>query len=525
MLVWDPADPGAGPVELGRHDGGVTAVAVLPDGRVVTGGGDRVLVWDPTRPGVGPVEFGRHAGGVGAVAVLPDGRVATGGGDRVLVWDPTRPGVGPVEFGRHEGGVGAVAALADGRVVTSDYDGRVLVWDPAGPGPARSSSAATTPRCGRWRCCRTGEWSPPAASAIGGCWCGTRQTPGPARSSSAATTPRCGRWRCCRTGGWSPPAASAIGGCWCGTRQTPGAGPVELGRHAGGVTAVAALPDGRVVTGSGDDRRVLVWDPADPGAGPVNLGRHAGGVTAVAALPDGRVATGGGGRVLVWDPTRPPRPRLPRWLGVGGGGAAGRAGGHRRRRLGAGVGPAGPGARPVELGRHAGVRAVAALPDGRVATGNGDDRRVLVWDQAGPRPAGCWCGTRQTPGPTRSSSAATTAGCTRWRHCRTGGWPPAATTIGCDSGMCKAAHPAACSHALRTCSLPPSPPRELASSSVTHGAEFHAGKYVQRYRTRLEPRVSRKVFRAGHEVFLRPRIAMSSAGSCFILRMVAAIFV
>ena len=298
VLVWDPADPGAGPVELGRHDGGVTAVAVLPDGRVVTGGGDRVLVWDPTRPGVGPVEFGRHAGGVGAVAVLPDGRVVTGGGDRVLVWDPTRPGVGPVEFGRHEGGVGAVAALADGRVVTSDYDGRVLVWDPADPAAARC--------------------------------------------------------------------------------------PVELGRHAGGVTAVAALPDGRVVTGSGDDRRVLVWDPADPGAGPVNLGRHAGGVTAVAALPDGRVATGGGGRVLVWDPTRPRRPRLPRWLGVGGGGAAGRAGGHRRRRLGAGVGPAGPGARPVELGRHAGVRAVAALPDGRVATGNGDDRRVLVWDQAGP---------------------------------------------------------------------------------------------------------------------------------------------
>jgi hypothetical protein len=42
VLVWDPAEPGTGPVKLGRHGGGVTAVAVLPDGRVVTGGYDRV---------------------------------------------------------------------------------------------------------------------------------------------------------------------------------------------------------------------------------------------------------------------------------------------------------------------------------------------------------------------------------------------------------------------------------------------------------------------------------------------------
>jgi hypothetical protein len=72
----------------------VWAGAVLPDGRVVTGGGfaggGRVLVWDPAEPASGPVELGRHEGGVVAVAVLPDGRVVTGGGDRVLVWDVHR---------------------------------------------------------------------------------------------------------------------------------------------------------------------------------------------------------------------------------------------------------------------------------------------------------------------------------------------------------------------------------------------------------------------------------------------------
>jgi WD40 repeat protein len=42
-----PATPGTDPVELGRYDKWVAAVAVLPDGRVVSGGEDRrVLVWD-----------------------------------------------------------------------------------------------------------------------------------------------------------------------------------------------------------------------------------------------------------------------------------------------------------------------------------------------------------------------------------------------------------------------------------------------------------------------------------------------
>ena len=234
--------------------------------------------------------------------------------------------------------------------------------------------------------------------------------------------------------------STTTGGCWCGTRPSPGVGPVELGRDEVGVRAVAVLPDGRVVTGGDDDR---------PGAG---------------------VGPGRAGR-------RPGRARPPRGRGGDGGGAAGRAGGHRRPRRG----------------------------------------RVLVWDPA-------------EPGTARSSSAATRTGWGRWRCCRTGGWSPAATaaggcwcgtrpsrgrpgrarpprgrggggggaagragghrrptTTGCGCGMCRAAHPALCSHAPRMCSLLPSPHLELASSSVTQRAEFHAGRYAQRHRTRLEP--------------------------------------
>ena len=130
VLMWDPADPGAGPAELGREHGRVRAVAVLPDGRVITGGDRRVLMWDPADPGAGPADLGREHGRVRAVAVLPDGRVITGGDRRVLMWDPADSGAGPAELGWHGGTVRAAAILAGGRVVTGGADRRVLVWDP-----------------------------------------------------------------------------------------------------------------------------------------------------------------------------------------------------------------------------------------------------------------------------------------------------------------------------------------------------------------------------------------------------------
>jgi hypothetical protein len=57
---------------------------------VVTGGFDgRLLAWDPATPG-DPVEMGRHGGPVRAVAVLPDGRMVSASGQYVLVWDTKR---------------------------------------------------------------------------------------------------------------------------------------------------------------------------------------------------------------------------------------------------------------------------------------------------------------------------------------------------------------------------------------------------------------------------------------------------
>src|SRR6266851_2926162 len=221
VLLWDAAQPGTGPAELGRHEGYVMSVAVLADRRVVTSGQDgdegRVLMWNPDRPGRRPVELGRREGWVGSVAVLPDGRVVGGGEEgRVLVWDPAHPGKDPAELGSCEATLRTVAVLADGRVFTGggDFDdGSMLIWDPADPAE----------------------------------------------------------------------------------------GPVVLPRGQDVVRAAAALPDGRVVTGD-ESGQVLLWDPTEPDANPSELGRHEGVVHAVAALSSGLVISGGADRrVLVWD--------------------------------------------------------------------------------------------------------------------------------------------------------------------------------------------------------------------------------
>ena len=377
------AGAGMGPGGPGRWPGRArpprgspsVAVAVLPDGRVVSGGGrradagvgprgpgrrpgrarqprgrgvrrwrccrtggwspyaartGRVLVWDPAEPGGCPVELGRHDDSVscgGGAAGRAGGQRRDDG--RVLMWDPAEPGAAPVELGRHEDGVEAVAVLPDGRVVTGAADdGRVLVWDPGGPG-------------------RPGRARPP-------------------RRRGAS------RWRCCRTGGWS-------------RAKRPGTGP------------------------GGGGGRVLVWDPAEPGARPGRarppLGRGPGGGGAAGRAGGQRRLRRAGTGVGPGGARAPVRSSSAATTRVScGGGAAGRAGGQRRYDFaaqGAGVGPGGgPGAGPVELGR----RGAGWIGGGGAAGRAGGHRRQAARD------GGCWCGTRRSRAPARSSSAATTAG-------------------------------------------------------------------------------------------------------------------
>ena len=55
---------------------------------------------------------------------------------------------------------------------------------------------------------------------------------------------------------------------------------------------MAALPDGRLASGGDRDGTIKLW-PKDGLGEPVTL-KHSGGVSALAALPDGRFANSGG---------------------------------------------------------------------------------------------------------------------------------------------------------------------------------------------------------------------------------------
>jgi hypothetical protein len=93
------------------------------------------------------------------VAVLADGRVVSGGADkRLVLWEPAASDVQPNEGGRYDrAAVAAVAALPGGRVVSGGCDGRVLLWEASEPGSQPVELGRhDTPL--RWRCCRTGGW-------------------------------------------------------------------------------------------------------------------------------------------------------------------------------------------------------------------------------------------------------------------------------------------------------------------------------------------------------------------------------
>ena len=101
------------------HDNKVTAIAVFPDSRIVSGSKDKTLrIWNA---GTGACErtLSGHSDEVTAIAVLPDGRVVSGSKDCTMrIWNA---GTGACERtlslseGKYE--VSAIAVLPDGHIV------------------------------------------------------------------------------------------------------------------------------------------------------------------------------------------------------------------------------------------------------------------------------------------------------------------------------------------------------------------------------------------------------------------------
>jgi cytochrome c len=117
------------------HESAVNAVAMLNDGRVVTGGEDgRIAIWQPGEP-VPVVTFTGHTAPIVSIAASPDGAfLASASWDRTVRLWPLNGGE-PRTLQGHTQNVNGVAFGTDGKtLVTAGYDATVRIWPLVGNG-------------------------------------------------------------------------------------------------------------------------------------------------------------------------------------------------------------------------------------------------------------------------------------------------------------------------------------------------------------------------------------------------------
>ncbi len=236
---------------LEGHTDGILCVAVLPDGRLVSGSRDGTLkVWDldqVNEPCTHTLEG--HTDGIESVAVLPDGRLVSGSLDRTLkVWDLNQlnePCTHTLEG--HANAIQCVAVLPDGRLVSGAWDNTLKVWD---------LNQVNEP------CIRTLEGHANAIHCIA-----------------------------------VLPGERLVSGSWDRTLKVWDLNQVNepcthtLEGHADAIRCIATLPDGRLVSCS-RDCTLKIWDLLRLESEPcTHTQNHTEMIQCVAALPDSRLVS------------------------------------------------------------------------------------------------------------------------------------------------------------------------------------------------------------------------------------------
>jgi WD40 repeat protein len=364
---------------LHRQLEGEGPILVLPDGRIAYARGTEVCVADPDGTDEPQVHKG-HTGKIKALAVLPDGRVVSGSYDcSVRVW--SLDGAAPRVLEGHTREVVSLAVLSDGRVASGSWDGTARVWSLTGapvqvlqghtdcinPMIVLSGGRLVTGSDDKTIRIWSLDGAPPQVLEGHTAWISRLAVllDGRLVSASADNSVRL----------WSLDADT----------------PLVLEGHSRQITALAVLPDGRVVSGS-IDGTVRVWSLT--GDAPQVLDSSTEGIKALALLPDGRLAGIDSSTVRVWSLSGSAPQVLEgraehviEALAVLADGRLVSAGSDDDRCLI--VWNLEEPALPEPEGHAAGVCELAVLPDGRVVSAS-DDGSVRQWSFQGgvPRVAG-----------------------------------------------------------------------------------------------------------------------------------------
>lgn len=320
------------------HTGGLNAVAVTLDRRVISAADDHTLkVWD-LESGAELVTLTGHIDEVTAVAVIPDGQYAVSASkDKTLkLWD-LENGELRLSLQGHAGPVNAVAVTSDGRAISASADRSLKVWD-------LESGVELSTLIGHTE----------AVTAV-------TVTPDNQRAISASVDETLILWN-----------------------LESGAPRFTFRGHAGPVNAVALTPDGQRVISASNDFSVKIWDLESRRELHTLLG-HADRVAAVTVTPDGnQIISASHDKVLkVWDLDGAELLTLA---------------GHTNRVMAVAVAPDGRRvvsasddttlrvwdlragtASHTRRGHTAEVNAVAVTPDGRYALSASEDHTLRMW--------------------------------------------------------------------------------------------------------------------------------------------------